>query len=423
MPAITSDARFLGVDLQNLGRDLHQAWAGLQQGRWLSWLTPDAAVLLLQADGGESLWWSGMRQEGKDKPGARHFKALQLPEDLLLLQTLSIPLMDAGSQASAAKLHALACSPFGEADLVWGHRAQPGAGGQSQIDIAMASRRQIAQYLQTQAHRVGSDSPEIWALLPSGGCIVFSGYGEDKRRAYGARGRRLRGGLLALALIIAGNIALTPALQLRSRAIDAVHSFDAIALRTPPLVQEREALLQSVERLNGLSELLAGRIEPLRVLERLTAALPDDTALQSFSLKGQKVTITGLTDNASSLMQVLGQQPGVRDVRAPSAALRTAGVNSKESFVIEFALESQEFGAVVLAVPSAPVVVPVPGSRADAASAPGSNAPTPAAAVPAKPSAAPAAGNGLVPVFGGSPPQAAGSAKPTASDTASKTKP
>lgn len=400
MPTITSDARFLGVDLRTLGRELRQAWAGLQQRPPLSWLTPDAAVLLLQADGGESRWWGEAPQEPGAKPVAARFKALQLPEDLLLMRTLALPPMDAADIASAAALQARAISPFAESDLVWGWRARSHPRGQ--IDIALASRRQIAQYLQSQAHRLGGDTPEVWALPPTGAPIVFAGYGEDRRRAHGARGRRLRYGLLGLVLAFAAAIAITPTLQLRARAIEAVRAYDAVALRTPPLVKERETLLQTVEQLTALSELLTGRIEPLRVLERLTTVLPDDTALQGFTLKGQKLTLSGLTGNASALMQLLGDQPGMRDVRAPSAATRTGGANSKENFVIELTLDPQEFGVAMAPPPPPPATPPAPVPQAPAP-LPTAAAPAQAAPAAAAKAAAPAA-DARVPVFGGAAP-------------------
>ena len=223
---------------------------------------------------------------------------------------------------------------------------------------------------------------------------------------------------------------MTPTLQLRARAIEAVHAYDDVVHRTPALVKEREMLLQSVEKLNVLSELLTGRIEPMKVLDRLTKVLPDDTALQGFTLKGQKVTITGLTANASALMQILGEQPGVRDVRAPTPTTRVAGANSKENFVIEFSLDPQEFGvavapAPVVAASAAPLPSTPAAGGASTASAASAVAPTAAASMPVpvptqspglKTSTStatppPAPSGALVPVFGGSPPQAA--AKPS----------
>lgn len=419
MPTITSDARFLGVDLRALGRDVRQAWSDVQDVPPLSWLTPEASVLLLQADGGESLWWGAERRASGSKAAGARFTALELPEDLLLRRTLTVPAMSEADTASAVALQVRAISPFAEHDLVWGYRTQLRVEGSTQLDIALASRKQIAQYMQTQAARVGTAAAEVWATLPTGAPIVFLGYGEGARRARGARGRWVRYGLLALALALVGGIAITPTLQLRARAIEAVRAYDAAALRTPPLVKEREALMQSVEKLGALSELLAGRIEPLRVLDRLTKVLPDDTALQGFTLKGQKVTLNGLTANASALMQVLGEQPGVRDVRAPNPATRVGGPNSKENFVVEFTLDPQEFG-VATAQPSAPQpVAPVPMQAPAPAPTASASAPPPAAkALAPAPAPTSAAAGALVPVFGGAamqsapPPVKPASAKP-----------
>ena len=50
MPSISSDARFLGVDLRALWQEIRQPWRRLHESKALSWLTPDVPVLLLQAD-------------------------------------------------------------------------------------------------------------------------------------------------------------------------------------------------------------------------------------------------------------------------------------------------------------------------------------------------------------------------------------
>ncbi len=354
MSVLTPDARFLGVDMRTLGRELRQAWADLQQRPPLSWFTPSVSVLLLQADGAQTLWWGSEGPQENPVTTVPRIKALQLPEEMVLQRTLTLPPIDAADIANAAALQARTISPFAESDLVWGWRMHSRAQVPAQIDIALASRRQVAQYLQSQAQRWGADQPEVWVIPPAGAPIVLTGYGEALRSALGRRGCWLRYALLGLAFCFVAAIAITPTLQLRARTIEAVHAYDAVALRTPPLVKERETLLQTVEQLTALSDLLDGRIEPLRVLERLTTVLPDDTALQSFSLKGQKVTLNGLTSNASALMQLLGEQSGIRDVRAPSAATRTGGVNSQENFIIEFTLDPQQFGVAMVPPPAPP---------------------------------------------------------------------
>ena len=424
MPTIQTDARFLGLDLSNLGRSVRQAWSDLQDAPPFSWLKPEVAVVLLQQDGGESLWWGGLSRIAGAKKTATPFIAIELPDDLLLLRTLAVPVMAEADMASAAALQVRTISPFVEQDLVWGYRTRlRAAGGGGHLDIALASRKQIAHYIRSHAARLGGRTPEVWGDLAAGVPIVFQGFGEDLRGARGARGRRARYVLVLSALVLLTGIFVTPTLQLRARAIEAVYAYDDAVRRTPALVKEREVLMQSVEKLNVLSELLTGRIEPMKVLDRLTNVLPDDTALQGFTLKGQKVTITGLTANASALMQILGEQPGVRDVRAPTPTTRIAGANSKENFVIEFSLDPQEFGVAVAPAPAlAASAVPLSATPAAVgASAASGAAPMAAASLTAsaptqslgpKTSASaaappPAPSGALVPVFGGSPPQAA----------------
>lgn len=347
MPAATTDARLFGLDLRLLAREWRAAWADALRSRWLAWLTPEAVVQLQQADGDSSSWLGSARLSTRSQAKPEFF-AQELPPELLLMRTLTLPAMDAASTAAALSLQARTLSPFAAGDLVWAHRTRPGTAAATQsVDLVLASRQHVARHLQAQGGAEGAPPPEVWALAPGGVPIVLPGYGEGARRASACRGRRLRLALLALALALAGAIAITPTLQLRARAIQAVTAYDQLARDTAPAMHQREQLLQTAEKLATLNDILAARIEPLRVLDRLTQLLPDDTALQAFSLKGAKVTISGLTGNSSALMQTLGQQAGMRDVRAPSPATRSGGPNSRENFVVEFTLDPQEFGVDV----------------------------------------------------------------------------
>ncbi|WP_298214154.1 PilN domain-containing protein [Acidovorax sp.] len=352
MTLITSDVRFLGIDLRALWREVRQAWMYFQTRAPLSWLTPAVPVRLIQGDGDESLWRDGRRlspgssalknTKGANKP----LLALELPDDLVLCLAWSVPAVGDADILSAIALHAQSVSPFPESDQIWGYRMQPSVDGIAPVvDIAVASRKQVAQHIQAQASRLGGTNvPEIWVLPPKGGApIVLQGFGESARHAREANGRAVRYVFVAGVFALLAAIVATPSLQLRSRALDAYVMHRALIQKTAPLVMQREALMKSAEGLGVLAELQALRIEPLRVLEKLTRALPDDTALQSFLLKEQKVTIGGLTANASALMQILSEQEGLRDVRAPSPAVRSGG-DSKENFTIEFMVDPHVYG-------------------------------------------------------------------------------
>ncbi|WP_311222565.1 MULTISPECIES: PilN domain-containing protein [unclassified Acidovorax] len=386
MPSLSSDARFLGIDLHTLWRDIRHAWAGVNDWPVLSWLTPEPQVVLLHADGGQSFWCGGVvyaQPVGRLKAS---FTALELPDDYVLRRTLTLPRIASSDLESAIALQARSISPFPVDDLVWGYIARGGAHEGTLVELMLASRRQVSAYAASQAARLGAIADyEVWVRGADGLPAVLRGYGEGARKAYARRFRKAGYALLALSAVLLLAMAITPTLQLRMRALQASASYQALSQRVAPQVQQREAMLKSIEKLSALSELVSDRLEPLRVLDMLTKVLPDDTAVQSFKLQGRKVTLAGITGNASALMQLLGEQPGLRDVKAPSPATRL-GTSAKESFVIEFTLDLREFGVVVPAsVASTAVLSTAPTASSQTASV--------AAPVPAT-SAAPTS-NGL----------------------------
>ena len=422
MQSISSDARFFGVDLKALWQEIRQSLQRSTQKTLFAWLTPAAPVVLLQADGSQSYWLGEKRQPSDSKPAKNFFAAVELPPDSFLLRSFSVPLIGDADIADAIALEARTSSPFAEHDLVWGYQVRTQRGGACNVELVIASRKRIAACLAMQSERLsGGTTPEVWVLAPLVSPIVLRGFGEGVRDAFARQRRRMGYALLLLAFALAAGVAITPTAQLRLRALEAVRAYDAAVQRTAPAAQQREAFMLSVEKLGALSQTLVGRIEPLRVLDKLTAALPDDTALQSFRLQGLKVVIAGDTANASTLLQILGAQPGLRDVRAPAAATRMLGA-PKESFVIEFTLDPQVFGVVVTTSPADLASVVTPDGHMGGVAPMPASAPVPAAVEGAQPTVtpgsspvAPAATFGGRATFGGTmpkPPAAPASAAP-----------
>lgn len=246
---------------------------------------------------------------------------------------------------AAMALEAKTSSPFDASDLVWGHGfVRSLAGGGKQIELAMASRKQVAQFLAgARTTELAQGRPiELWVMPSQGLPVVLSGYGEAARASYCTRRRRWGYALLALLGLGLIALAITPTLQLRSRAIEAVLSFDQVVRAGAPAVKQREQLMASVDSLTALSELTNGRIEPLKVLDKLTQTLPDDTAIQGIKLQGNKLIMNGHTANASALMQLLGEVPGFKEVRSPAATTKVG--NGKETFAAELLLDTQVYG-------------------------------------------------------------------------------
>lgn len=374
MAFIHSDDRFFGLDLAPLRRDLGQAWAGLRSGPLLSWISPMQPVRLLQADGSESLWQAreGAPQRAPQKSSPRagtphaRFLAVELPDELLLRRSLQLPPMPAASVQEAVALDLRSSSPFAEDDLVWGYtiHATPPRG--LQVDGVLASGKQIAQYLLGMQERLRAAagaspaSPEVWATVPGRTPVVLRGFAETLRYRAVARQQVTAWALLASMAALLLAIAITPTLQMRLRAIEAVNAFTALSQRTAALLREREALVQVQTQLTALQAILAEHVDPLRVMELLTQALPDDTTVFTLQIQGSKVSLTGQTGNAAALMQLLSAHPVLRDVRAPTAAMRPPGA-SKDIFSIELTLDTKALGPSAPSIPSAPAA---PGTTA-----------------------------------------------------------
>ncbi|WP_312460786.1 PilN domain-containing protein [Comamonas sp.] len=399
--AISTESRFFGLDLNQLKADILKTWRRAPQWPPLSWLRPAQMLRLIPAEGAPTVVWES--GEPVLKPGREPvFWALELPEHMVLRKTVALPALDPQDCASAAELEVQAISPFAADDLLWGYTELSRSSKAVKLLVVLASRAQTEPYLQAQVAQQlhlqtlkgqskaeSLEQPEVWVFAPERRPVVFQGFGEQARYAWGRKRLWWNVGGVALAVLLVAAIAATPTAQLRLRAIEAVHAYEGMAAKTTDVVAKREALIQSADKVGGLSELLAERIDGVKVLSMLTNVLPDDTALQSARIQGSKVTISGLTENASALMQKLSNQEGVKDVRAPSAATRMGGGN-KESFTIELGLDAKVFGpkTVVEAAAKPQPVEPAAGAPvgADAPPAPVAPAPVPAAA------GAPAAG-------------------------------
>lgn len=411
MSSFTSDARFFGLDLKQLGRHLREPWEGASTWPIASWLSPSVSVRVLLADGRDVLWVDGKGAFGSPAAASAKsidgtgFVAIEPPEDLVLRRSVQLPAMGAADRISALALEARSASPFATTDLVWG--ASPSAAHSGGHTLVLASRKHLLAYQNTLGARVPSGaSPEIWAFDATGVPIVLTGFGEQRRMAFIARWRRTASVLLGTAAVIAVGIAVTPSIKLKLRANQAHAAYTTLAQSAAPALKSREALVKSAEQLTALQALLSERIEPLRLLDALTRVIPDDAALQSLRLAGTKVTLTGYAANASSLMQVLGSQPGMRAVRAPSPATRLTGAE-KESFVIEFMADPAHFGVVG----GPPILAAAPP--------PAPTAPLPVQPTPATPApvAAPQGGGA---VFGGTAPKPSNPAPASSAEKGAK---
>ena len=267
------------------------------------------------------------------------FVAVEVPEERYLRRTLSLPPMDSADLENAIALDVQSGQPVRLAGSGLGLQGGAGRGtvrGRCGVRFPAADRSIPGEsgFAAARGRR-----PGVWVRVDGGYPIILGGYGESRRAGYVASRWKVGVALMLLAAVLLTAIAVTPTAQLRLRAIQALQANEEVARRAQPLLKKREQMVQVSADLALLNSIMAQRVDAAYFIDYITRIIPDDTSLLSLSIQGGKAVLVGQTANAAALMQRLSSEPGLRDVRAPSAAIRPMG-SPKETFTVEFALDA-----------------------------------------------------------------------------------
>ncbi|QIL70228.1 PilN domain-containing protein [Diaphorobacter sp. HDW4B] len=359
MPIASDELKLFGLDLRTLWAEVRSPWRKLARAPGWSWLAPRTVISLKMADGTASEWVPDDAIHGfrkidtaalaADDNKQSAFEAIMLPDDLLLRKKLFMPRIDGDQIKQALALEAMNSTPFSAGDLVWGYATYPTEAKEDdslmEVELTLASRRRVEQFLGTREGLGGEpQSAEVWAGLSrrNDRALLMTGFGEEKRERATRRHWQVLAGLAGTVVVLCVAMAVTPYLQLRARVLQANLAYAALDKSAAPAIAKREALLKADDQVKALADIIGHRLDPLQVIQMLTTTLPDDTMLNRLQITDRKVLIVGQASDASALMQKLGSKSEIREVKAPSAAVRQPGM-TKEAFQIEFQL-TDDFG-------------------------------------------------------------------------------
>lgn len=358
MKSLNLSPTFFGIDLRQLGQDWSRALAFMAQWLGVRWLTPHYATRLRQPLGGHI---TCTEQNGQTKvlPLVRDtpFEGLVLPDDTVLWSLLNLPGLQGDERHAAVQMEVDRLNPFPPDELVWAHHTQT-VNGVLKVQIAITSSRLVAKQIvldsaarQLRGQKPAVNAPEVWAQEPSTGqYIVFAGFGETSRWQRTRQWRNINLLLVLLIVLVGLAAAVTPSLQLRTRVQQAHSSFTGLQDKAAAAVAAREQMTKLNNKVQQLQALAGKRMVPEHVLLLLTKYIPEDTFILVLDIKQSTINITGVTPNATALMQHLGKQPGVTKVTAPNAARRE---RDKEVFNIEFTLTPPAADVSASAAPAA----------------------------------------------------------------------
>ena len=197
-------------------------------------------------------------------------------------------------------------TPFTAADLYWAWRIETRdrAGGRLVLRLFLVPKLAVAAALDALA-AAGLRAAAIEA--PAGATVehlplVQAG---TRRRSSAVAGWACAA--LLVTLIAVPVIRQEQAIAQAEDDVEALRPQVAIvdALRRKLAANESGAILFAAE---------AARVgSPLRALAALTAALPDDTYLTSFSMKDRRLSLSGRSAGAAGLIAALSADPELRD--------------------------------------------------------------------------------------------------------------
>lgn len=353
MSLSNASPHFFGIDLRNAGAQMRRAAAALARTPIARAFTPALVVRLLHRGGATSLWLARDQHiehlSAEANAPAPAFDAFELPQDLFLRRSLVLPRLSDDELGEAVALDLASASPFMASDRVYGYSVRDREDGAVQVDAVLASRAQVDPWLDTARRAADSLAPadvaEVWAVDGLPAPVALIGYGNQRRAAASARKRRENLALAALAALLLGALVVTPTLQLRAKAIAAGQAFERLHAEAAPAVEQRNRLVQQGEKTAVIGQYLAGRAEPLKVIEAITQAVPDDAWVTLLKIDGLTVHLAGNASNVATLLRRLEQMPGAREARATSAAMRRQD-GDKETFTIEIKLDPSVYASV-----------------------------------------------------------------------------
>ena len=311
-------------DLKLFGFDVNEAWRhcrlaaeqllfGAESGLWDKYAPP---VIVMEQGDAESQ--ETPRTVFGGQQDARI--ALVLSDDVVLLKTETLPL--------AAEIHlhevvahsVIASSPFDEGNTRWGWRIVRRGEQDIELETAVTSS-QLLERAVSDAYSDGLSagaSLEVYAKGKSG-MITLPGYSETERRAqYLTQLRNVVLQWAATVLVLVGLIAL-PAGWATIKVGQLEQLLDQTEERARDVTQVREDMMRAGENLAEAQAFFSDRHYYHDWLNLVASLTPDSAFLLTLNLKGDRLALNGLSDNAADYQGVLAASGYFSDLAAPSA--------------------------------------------------------------------------------------------------------
>ncbi len=323
-----------GYDMRQLGKHWFAAWQDLLWAADAPVRRHLDGVVRLRSESGDALYQAGTASAQAPFEG----EAVLLPDELVLVRQLRMPVAVETYMDSALALEVSANSPFASDDTGYGWRLLARDGDQLRVVLVIVSISTVMAYLARQYDTHDPKAQEVWCQV-DGAMVLVRGFAEKTREARYAR-RLLRCGLgiVGCALILA--LILGAAAGSKRAELSQVKALAANTQREAEQVsQMRASLARANEVITAVNDVVARYPNPHHEIARLTALLEDRASVTQFSMNGREIRLRGRAVDAAMVMQKLTDEPGYSEVLSPQAIVRV-GNTGLEQFSLNITLRS-----------------------------------------------------------------------------------
>jgi general secretion pathway protein L len=263
------------------------------------------------------------------------FKALIVPEKLVLSKRVVLPKEVEADLTEAMALEVESSSPFASDDTCYGWRIVGRDAANIDLCLVIASRGSLERFISEQQGATQSALPsdlELWAQI-NGDSILLQGFGEQSRlKMYY---KTLNGLFLKFAGISLGAmlVASMPALILSINASQLRDHLLETQKQTARATALRNELVAVEDRVLAARKAAGSRVSYDHWLNLIAARTPDTVFLTRLAMEEDRLTISGMAVNAAEYQTELANSGFFSDLTAPSAFTRDSRTG-KERFTL-----------------------------------------------------------------------------------------
>lgn len=328
-----------GYDLRRVPHYFRAGWRDFLWGSESPVLGAFDEMVEVYQESGEVLYYqAGNPVAAPAVAGSVAAQAVLLPERLVLVKTLRVPVVAEADLESVASLEVRSSSPFPADDTCYGWAIGERREKDMDVHLVISSQSAAMAFIASLLDCHDVTAYEVWARAGDR-MVLLSGFGEAGRQQRNRR--RLTRIALMLVYCLAAVLAMfalgAGAKYLELQKVRAIHS--EVEQRAGDAVELRAGLVSAKDDIATVNDLLAEYPAPHVELSKLASILGDDTWVSAAEIKGMQIKIEGESRDAAAVMQQLLDDPAYARVTAPVAIKKVR--SGMERFVLNLTLATE----------------------------------------------------------------------------------